>query len=104
MPRQIPFDLADQPPEAGAVSTARPAVATGAGKQIRRRGALDDPVANPGEAIGVGDADEGGGEPLGGAGIELGGSTDGATDRQLSEGTRGLPQRQFIRLRVSGPR
>ena len=54
-----------------APSTARPAVAADAGEHFLRRRALDDPVADPREAVRVGDAGDGGGQRLRGGGIEL---------------------------------
>ena len=60
-----------RPVRAAGASTARSVVAADAGEQLRRRGALDDPVADPREAIGVGNAGEGGGQSLGSDGIEL---------------------------------
>ena len=54
-----------------APSTARPAVVADAGEQLRRRRALDDPVADPRKAVRVGDAGDGGGQRLAAAASNL---------------------------------
>ncbi len=75
-----------------APSAARPAVTADAGQQVRRRHALDNPVAGPSEAVRVGDPGQRGGQPLGGAGRTCG-QPDGKAARALARCPRRAPAR-----------